>query len=91
MKRSCRNCTDNNPKHKMCQDVTSIVLCKRSACVNSSERPILVHSIISTFMSGFQFFFFFSLTSSSLLRKGCFDVPEVKVTVESQIFILVGA
>ena len=65
-------------------------LTKKYVTESSSACPILVRSIISTFINGFQndFSHLFSLTITSVMRKVCFDTPKVKVTVEGQIFEL---
>ena len=54
-----------------------------------SQIFIIVRSITSTFMNGFQNNFVrVFLTSTSVMRKVCFNMPKVKVTVEDQMFKL---
>ena len=58
------------------------------ACVSAFVCPILVSSRTSTFINIFEndFAHLFSLTSTSVMQKVCFDMP--KVTVEGQMFKL---
>ena len=61
--------------------VTCVRLCVY-VLVRACVRPILVRSITSTFENRFQkVAHFFSLTSTSVMRKICLHTPEVQVTV----------
>ena len=63
----------------VCFKVISVCVC-----------PFLVESITSTFYQWISktVCCSFSLTSTNVMQKDCFDTPKVKVTVEGQLFKL---